>query len=78
MENPVNGRVINKFLLRGVNRVIEEIIKGKQAVSSYDGVREKMGYVRGTAHNCAVCGKSFDTPEKLKAHVERKHNLVQT
>jgi hypothetical protein len=41
-------------------------------------VREKMGYVRGTTVNCAVCGKSFDTPEKLKAHVERKHNLEQT
>jgi hypothetical protein len=69
---------MDNFLLDGAHRVIAEIIKGKQAVSNYDGVREKMGYVRGTTVNCAVCGKSFDTPEKLKAHVERKHNLVQT
>jgi len=37
-----------------------------------------MGYVRGTSVNCAICGKSFDTPEKLKAHVKRKHDFEQT
>ena len=34
---------MDNYLLGDAHRVIAEIIKGKQAVSNYDGVREKWG-----------------------------------
>ncbi len=38
----------------------------------------KMGCGCESSKHCVVCGKSFETEERLRAHLKRVHNLEQT